>query len=79
MINDFTKEELDSILEVFHYARDSLSWTKYHEEPALIDKIHSMIENYRDPNCIHQIDKDIKNCKLCGLPSHSIPCVGGWL
>lgn len=42
-------------------------------------KIQSMIDNYRDANCVHQIDKTNNECKKCGLPTHSIPCNGGWL
>lgn len=45
-MNDFTKEELESILEAFDYARYSAHWTKYHDEPLLINKIQSMIDNH---------------------------------
>ncbi len=51
-MTDFTIDELNSILDAFHYARDSASWTKYHEEPNLINKIQSMIDKYGE----HQLD-----------------------
>lgn len=81
-MNDFTKDELKIILlDMQFYAQNKknkvLKEAMSHVE--LREKIESMIDNYKDPNCIHQIDGKIKACKLCGLPSHSIPCVGGWL
>ncbi len=75
-MNDFTKEELERILDGVTWWLDSDN-ALYSE--ALVNKLQSMIDNYRDQNCIHEIDRKAKKCKLCGLPSHSIPCVGGWL
>ena len=76
-MNDFTKDELERICQFFNIAIEDF------REPdstyELRDKIQSLIDNYRDQNCSHEIDSSIKACKKCGLPSHSIPCVGGWL
>jgi len=47
-MNDLTKDELLSILEAFHYAKGNPCWTKYHDEPLLINKIQSMIDNYHE-------------------------------
>jgi hypothetical protein len=66
-MNDFTLEELKNISEQCNLMR------------SVMDKLENMINNYCDPNCVHQIDKEAKRCKLCKLPSSSIPCIGGWL
>ena len=78
-MNDFTKEELQFLVEclddeisTFKLSNDNYCW-------IMKNKIQSMIENYRDPNCQHKIDRELKKCTLCGLPSHRISCVGGWL
>lgn len=49
-MSEFTKEELESIMDAFHYAKDSPRRTKYDDEPDLINKIQSMIDSY----CDHQ-------------------------
>ncbi len=82
-MNEFTKEELDVLLQemniVIHRINKEgvLQISPHYVE--LRDKIKSMIDSYCDQNCMHQIDKVAKRCKLCKLPSSSIPCIGGWL
>ena len=78
-MNDFTKEELESMLNWGDvYSEFGQSWTYMITKP-LMDKLQSLIDNYRDPNCKHRIDTKLKKCKLCGLPSMSIACNGGYL
>jgi len=76
-MSDFTKEELEETIL-------GLSWlqeVREHDDNLikLIDKIQVMIDKYRNPSCIHEIDTKIKRCKVCGLAADSISCAGGWL
>jgi len=61
-MNDFTKEELEFILKEFCYKQDRNKQPDISYEIA--GKLQSMIDNYPEK----------KLCKLCGLPSHNIPC-----
>lgn len=51
-MNDFTKEELEIFVEWLHCARDSVCWNKYYEEPELISKLQTMIDNYQHPKLL---------------------------
>ncbi len=77
----FTKEELIKIFSWGIDRAESVGIQNFYEEGStpIYLKIESMINNYRDPNCIHKIDKELKACSLCGLSSKDIPCIGGWL
>jgi hypothetical protein len=70
-MNDFTKDELETILDLFHYAEDSPCWreTKGWDDVLKV-KIQSMIDNY---HCNHESDGQIytsnpsqNRCKDCG-------------
>ncbi len=80
-MNDFTKEELQIILLEMNISinRHENLLKVAPSYQSLKDKIQSMIDNYKDPNCIHEVDMKLNACKLCGLPRSSIPCVGGWI
>jgi hypothetical protein len=64
-MNDFTKDELGLILDAFHYAKDSACWTKYHDEPVLINKIQSMIDDYCENECAPNNNFLDKLCGAC--------------
>ena len=55
-MNDFTKEELNQLLEAFVYWHEGI-------ETRLFDKLRAMIDNY----CSHESMNDIKNCVDCGI------------
>lgn len=66
-MNDFTKEELDSILSwACVYNELGASWT-YNLEKPLIDKIQHMLDNYceHDWNNVHISTIDDVWCENC--------------
>ena len=66
-MNDFTKEELESILDAFHYLEDSPSWRNIDGwDRILADKIQSMIDNYCEHECLEVRDINcIESCPTC--------------
>ena len=64
-MNDFTKEELESIIQGFEYIegspawRDTIGW-----DDDLKNKIQSMIDNYCDP-CVHEFTRRKIQLDLC--------------
>ncbi len=66
-INDFTKEELETILNWAEvYGDFGQSWVAIQLKP-LMDKIQSMIDNYCEhKNCESCIDCNGCSCKACG-------------
>lgn len=50
-MNDFTKEELHTLFDLFHWASDSPSWRSTEGwDDVLQAKIQSMIDNYGEHN-----------------------------
>ena len=62
-MNDFTKEELEEIVESFDWIESETSWDWKH---PLRNKIQSMIDNY----CDHEFNENIGGfcwkCTKCG-------------
>lgn len=73
-MNDYTEDDLYEIYDLLIE-----SHVNYEPKNKLLDKTEFMIEKLRQKNCKHEVDKETKACKLCGLPAYSIPCIGGWL
>lgn len=67
-MNDFTKEELEKLLSWADvYTEFGRSWATKLQMP-LIDKIQSMIDNYKEP-CKHpstNFDEGVYYCDECG-------------
>lgn len=72
-MNDFTKEELESLISTIKSLRVYTEINNWDEDLEI--KIQSMIDNYRDPNCNH---KEIvtgayprsnppEKCEICGV------------
>lgn len=76
MMNDFTKEELENLLNWGEaYTEFGSSWTDKTQRP-LIDKIQSMIDNY----CKHDwsvgfgtIHSPVTYCKKCYCQKPAVP------
>lgn len=68
-MNEFTKEELEDLISWGNvYTGFSNNWTDKLHRP-LIDKLHSMIDNYQDEKMCGN-----KNCRLSSHPSN-VECV----
>lgn len=66
-MNDFTKEELESILEGISWWLDGDN-ALYSEK--IINKIQSMIDNYCEHDCKATIWQcQVTACSKCGFPS----------
>ncbi len=58
-MNDFTKDELQTFLEWLHHARDSARWDNYHEEPNLVSKLQSKIDNSCEHDNLENLEEQI--------------------
>ncbi len=69
-MNEFTKEELESLRNGIFVCMGSSSLWKTSENNSLVDKIQSMIDNYcehREYKMIVNYDNDFVNvCVKCG-------------
>ena len=64
-MNEFTKEELESILNWGDvYCEFGASWM-YKAHKPLMDKLQSMIDNYCDHECNGEKEIFVDTCKKC--------------
>jgi len=65
-MNDFTKEELKTLLDLFHYAADSPCWRSTEGwNDVLQVKITAMIDSYCEHESSDPMLVLVKNCIKC--------------
>ncbi len=65
-MNDFTKEELEIIIDAFHHIKEDPAWRNIEGwDDELKTKIQSMINNYCEHECKHEFERKIMQIDLC--------------
>lgn len=70
-MNEFTGRELKALLWAIEYVRERTN--------NMGDIMRELETKIKYMTCNHKLYKEREKCVLCGIASHSIPCVGGWL
>ena len=86
-VSEFAPDRLkfEGEIKGFNQSKDepdkNPKWTIVEPESINLSQaeITSILKKDMQQRCAHEVNKETKSCRKCGLDSKSIPCVGGWI